>query len=251
MTDKQIAAIEAAAKHENCARNDGIEAVALMLQKKADDYASERGVSDMGSLEFGNDAMRDYHWNLLELVDEVRSMKDAAAPAAPTEGARIGEPDYKARFETMVYMIGEITQALGISDEEAACANGNDVILSAISELKGQRDNFADDAYALAFEGARDAGVGTAVGRFIKASEYGPWMETSSLVDGQPLYARPDPLLAECVEALERVTLFLADERMGSWRYIEGGEFYGDLSDEVAALNAILAKVQAAKEGKS
>lgn len=79
------------------------------------------------------------------------------SPAAPTESARIGEPDYKARFESMVYMIVEITQALGISDEEAACANGNDVILSAIDELKSQRDNFADDAYALASEGARDA----------------------------------------------------------------------------------------------
>ncbi|WP_059413058.1 hypothetical protein [Cupriavidus basilensis] len=45
-------------------------------------------------------------------------------------------PDYKARFETMVYMIGEISNALGIPDDEASCANGNDLILSAIAKLR-------------------------------------------------------------------------------------------------------------------
>lgn len=45
-------------------------------------------------------------------------------------------PDYKVRFETMVSMIGEISDALGIPDDEAACANGNDLILSAISQLR-------------------------------------------------------------------------------------------------------------------
>jgi hypothetical protein len=53
----------------------------------------------------------------------------ATAPAAPA-------PDYKARFETMVYMIGEISNALGIPDDESSCANGNDLILSAIAKLR-------------------------------------------------------------------------------------------------------------------
>ncbi|UBM12819.1 hypothetical protein [Cupriavidus metallidurans] len=47
-----------------------------------------------------------------------------------------GAVDYRKRFETMVYMLGEITQALGISDDDAACAGGNDLILAAIAELR-------------------------------------------------------------------------------------------------------------------
>ncbi|AMR79298.1 hypothetical protein [Cupriavidus nantongensis] len=56
-----------------------------------------------------------------------------AHPAAPSP---IESPDYKARFETMVSMIGEISDALGIPDDEAACANGHDLILAAIARLR-------------------------------------------------------------------------------------------------------------------
>lgn len=59
------------------------------------------------------------------------------------------QPNYKARFDTMVYMIGEISQALGISDDDAACANGNDLILTAISKL---RQRVQADAGAVADE---------------------------------------------------------------------------------------------------
>jgi len=57
---------------------EGVEAVAKMLTKKADDYAAEYGHDDMGGLSFGsgdlaNDRL-DYHSNLLELAAEVRAM---------------------------------------------------------------------------------------------------------------------------------------------------------------------------------
>lgn len=42
----------------------------------------------------------------------------------------VAYPDYKARFEAMVYGYGEVAATLGISDDEAACANGLDAILS-------------------------------------------------------------------------------------------------------------------------
>jgi hypothetical protein len=49
---------------------------------------------------------------------------------------RAEPPDYKARFEAMVYGYGEIGAAIGIPDDEAPCANGPDVILEYIERLK-------------------------------------------------------------------------------------------------------------------
>lgn len=60
--------------------------VAAYIERKADDYAREHGVDDMGSLSFGNDAMRDYHWGLLELADEIRKL---AAPRQPGEKSHL------------------------------------------------------------------------------------------------------------------------------------------------------------------
>jgi len=61
----------------------GIEAVAKMLDKKADDYAAEYGTDDMGGVSFGRgahaDAKQEYHSSLVELAAEVRAML-AAAP---------------------------------------------------------------------------------------------------------------------------------------------------------------------------
>ncbi|PXW28217.1 hypothetical protein [Paraburkholderia caballeronis] len=71
----------------------GVEAVAKLLDKKADDYAQQYGHDDMGSLSFGTgahaDAKRDYHWSLIELAEEVRAML-AAAPQAPVADAARG-----------------------------------------------------------------------------------------------------------------------------------------------------------------
>ncbi|WP_047236680.1 hypothetical protein [Chromobacterium subtsugae] len=61
----------------------GVEACAKMLEKKAEDYASEFGHSDMGALSFGSgfhaDVKRDHHSTLLELAEELRALL-AAAP---------------------------------------------------------------------------------------------------------------------------------------------------------------------------
>lgn len=61
----------------------GVEDVARMLGKKADDFAAEYGHDDMGGLSFGSgqhaELKQDYHTNLLELADEVRAMV-ATAP---------------------------------------------------------------------------------------------------------------------------------------------------------------------------
>lgn len=177
----------------------------------------------------------------------------AAAPAAPPEGARvcIGEPDYKARFETMVYMIGEITQALGISDDEAACANGNDVILNAIRELKGERDNFADDAYALAGEGARDAGVGAAI--YQLSDDGATWVDTdwmnyqSTGGEKRIVYAHPDPLLAEAVEALREIS----EQADDSYALGSGNHRRVTLGRIHERARSVLAKARAAKEQAS
>lgn len=64
----------------------GVEAVAAMIEKKADDYAAEFGHIDMGALSFGighrADIKRDHHSSLVELAEEVRTT--LAAPIVQT-----------------------------------------------------------------------------------------------------------------------------------------------------------------------
>jgi len=66
---------------------DGVKAVADMLQKKANDYAIEYGHDDMGGLSFGpgmnGEIKMDHYTTLLELVDEVKAMLAAAPEAKP------------------------------------------------------------------------------------------------------------------------------------------------------------------------
>lgn len=63
--------------------SQGIEAVAKMIEKKADDYALEYGYDDMGGLSFGSgiggEIKLDYYNSLCELADDTRAML-AAAP---------------------------------------------------------------------------------------------------------------------------------------------------------------------------
>lgn len=65
----------------------GINAVAAMLQSKADEYAKEHGHDDMGGLSFGpgmgGQIKMDYYTNLIELTDDVRAMIAAAPEAKP------------------------------------------------------------------------------------------------------------------------------------------------------------------------
>lgn len=64
----------------------GVEAVAKLIEKKADDYALEYGHGDMGGLSFGSgshaEAKSDYHSSLIELAAEVLDM---IAPTPPSD----------------------------------------------------------------------------------------------------------------------------------------------------------------------
>ena len=72
---------------------------AAFIESKAEEYAREFGSNDMGSLSFGNEDMRIYHWHLIELADEIRAL------AAPPEQSQMGasasaqqaEPIYQFR----------------------------------------------------------------------------------------------------------------------------------------------------------
>ncbi len=69
--------------------SDGVIAVAMMLEKKADYFALEHGHDDMGGLSFGSgahaEAKMDWHSGLLELAEEVRSMITQAFPMTGDE----------------------------------------------------------------------------------------------------------------------------------------------------------------------
>ncbi|MDP3273406.1 MAG: hypothetical protein U1D69_12820 [Polynucleobacter sp.] len=72
------------------AYSQGIQAVAKMLDTKADDYAKEFGFDDMGALEFSRESQREYHSTLIELAEEIRSME--ATNSTPTVAQ--GEPRF-------------------------------------------------------------------------------------------------------------------------------------------------------------
>lgn len=71
----------------------GINAVAAMLQSKADEYAKEHGHDDMGGLSFGpgmgGEIKMDYYTNLIELVDDVRTMLADASDGWKAIEARV------------------------------------------------------------------------------------------------------------------------------------------------------------------
>lgn len=46
---------------------------------------------------------------------------------------------YESMFGAAVVALAEISKALGIPDDEAACANGNELILEAIAELQAAK----------------------------------------------------------------------------------------------------------------
>jgi hypothetical protein len=82
---------------------DGVEAVAKLLRKKADDYAEMFGHDDMGSLSFGcghgGEAKSDHHEHLLELEEEVRAMAGDCTRAAGHEGPCAAAPEVAAPAE--------------------------------------------------------------------------------------------------------------------------------------------------------
>ena len=82
---------------------DGVKAVANMLQKKADDYAVEHGHDDMGGLSFGGGISgkikMNYYTNLIELIEEVEAMPTATPEAKPSHDQRRHHPNgERSRF---------------------------------------------------------------------------------------------------------------------------------------------------------
>lgn len=90
---KEVYVMDTAPPAQASAWVAGVEAVAKLIEKKADDYAMEYGHDDMGGLSFGSgqhaQAKADYHGSLIELAEEVRAM----LAAAPTPGASDGKGD--------------------------------------------------------------------------------------------------------------------------------------------------------------
>lgn len=99
-TDQQPASAQPVVVPDGYAQ--GVEAVAKMLEKKADDFASENGYDDMGGLSFGGnlngELMRDYHSGLLELAEEVRAMKTNCQQ--PASAQPVAVPDGKQNIGT-------------------------------------------------------------------------------------------------------------------------------------------------------
>lgn len=64
----------------------GAEAVAAMIEKKAENYATEYGHDDLGALSFGTgynaDVKSDHHSTLVELAEEIRAFAAAPQPVA-------------------------------------------------------------------------------------------------------------------------------------------------------------------------
>ncbi|WP_070108637.1 hypothetical protein [Burkholderia plantarii] len=103
------------AVHTDAGWRFGVEAVATMLDKKADDYADEFGSvdPDTGALEFGTgshaEVKRDYHSSLIELADEVRAMTPARAavsPATADERAAFAWPPLPPFPESFAHVAG-------------------------------------------------------------------------------------------------------------------------------------------------
>lgn len=67
---------------------------------------------------------------------EAPNSRDVAAPIGE---AQQGPDDYRSMFGASVASLSEISEALGIDEESAMCANGNELILDAIAELKSPR----------------------------------------------------------------------------------------------------------------
>ncbi len=61
---------------------------------------------------------------------------DQRIPPAPAPGYIPPEPPERRMLHAAITSLAEISEALGIPDEEAQAANGNDLILEAIAELR-------------------------------------------------------------------------------------------------------------------
>ena len=74
----------------------------------------------------------------------------AKALRQTVEAEPVAQSDLRAMWESAMRMIGNIQHALGISDEDAACATGDEEILYTISELKDKAGTWRKAAIELA-----------------------------------------------------------------------------------------------------
>lgn len=102
----------------------GVESVAKMLAKKADDYAAEYGHDDMGGLSFGSgnhaEARREYHSSLIELEEEVRAMISAAPAAPKVVSTHCYGPDNPPRLRKPGESVQEYRASMGWKTEGGA-----------------------------------------------------------------------------------------------------------------------------------
>lgn len=162
----------------------------------------------------------------------------AAAPAAPTEGAR----DDCTRIQGFRDCIDAIRGAIAFGMQNVNRAPNEEHWLAEFWNIGREL-------------GARDAGVGTAV-MWQWRKKPDAWsldrtftIEVFATTDDsevRALYAHPDPLLAEAVEALDRV-VYSHDHQVEC-----GGSLAEDLVDNALDFaRSVLDKVQAAKEQAS
>jgi hypothetical protein len=92
----------------------GVEDVAKMIDKKAEDYAAEHGHDDLGSLSFGTgrsaEYMTDYHSSLVELAEEVREMHQPAAPTPPSAPVQQGMREAFESYQLGRFQYADITR---------------------------------------------------------------------------------------------------------------------------------------------
>lgn len=163
-------------------------------------------------------------------------------PECPRPKSRGIQPDYKARFDTIVYMVGEISQALGISDDDAACANGNDLILAAIADLRQQ---VQADAGAVACWRARFVDHSGPPGPWHIIEERDVPQHRAEGYEVEPLYAHPSP----AAESDKMAVVCIGEFVCGDVEHGVDGPECGDY--EIIYTNKVLDEINEHHQGKS
>jgi hypothetical protein len=74
---------------------------------------------------------------------------------------------YEAMFLAAVQSLAEISKALDIPDDEAACANGNELVLEAIEDLGEWRTALLDELGSCAMDAPQDEAPASILKRVI------------------------------------------------------------------------------------
>jgi hypothetical protein len=137
-------------------RNAALEEAAHWVQKRADDYDADHGTTDPDT------GTREYPYEGAEYVQELEEISDAIRALKSAPPAESAQPNYQGMFRAAVASLAEISAALGIAIDEAACANGNALILDAVGALKA--------AAAVTGPTRRELDLAMAVRRFVSSA---------------------------------------------------------------------------------